>query len=182
MLTFLLGAAVLAALAAWTDFRTGHIPNAIPAGGLLLAIGGHFAEGVARGGFAFGAKQAGFSLGGALLAALVPALMYLRGGIGGGDVKLFAALGAMLHPLAGLEAETYAFAAAALIVPAKLAYEGKLFSTLGNTLNLVLNPLRKKENRRELPAEMATWFRLGPAIFLGVLATLLVHAPLVRMP
>jgi prepilin peptidase CpaA len=112
---------------------------------------------------------------GALLCILVPAFMYWRGAIGGGDLKLFAAIGALCHPMDGLEMETYAFIAAALIAPAKLAYSGQLFQTLGRSLALVTNPFRKAENRKEIPPEMMTWFRLGPAIFVGAAATVLLH-------
>ena len=117
----------------------------------------------------------GASAVGALLCILVPAFMYWRGAIGGGDLKLFAAIGALCHPMDGLEMETYAFIAAALIAPAKLAYNGQLFQTLGRSLALVTNPFRKAENRKEIPPEMMTWFRLGPAIFVGAAATVLLH-------
>ena len=49
----------------------------------------------------------------------------------------------------GLEAETYAFIAAALIAPAQLAYKGLLLETLGRSLALVVNPFRKPEKRKE---------------------------------
>jgi prepilin peptidase CpaA len=80
-----------------------------------------------------------------------------------------------LLSMAGLEVETYSFVAAALIAPAKLAFKGVLLKTLGRSLALVVNPFRKKEKRREIPPEVMTWFRLGPAIFLGAAATALVH-------
>ena len=71
--------------------------------------------------------------------------------------------------------QTYAFIAAALIAPAKLAYKGVLLQTLGRSLALVVNPLRKPENRREISPELMTWFRLGPAIFVGAAVTVLLH-------
>jgi prepilin peptidase CpaA len=101
--------------------------------------------------------------------------MYWKGAIGGGDLKLFAALGALCHPLIGLELEMYAFVAAALIAPAQLAYHGLLLRTLLRSLSLLTNPFRKPENRVDIPAEMMTWFRLGPAILVGAGATLLSH-------
>lgn len=175
MLYFLLGATLLAACAAWTDWRTGHIPNELTLGGFAAAVLAHFVRGAMAGGFGGGVVQAGYALGGALLCSLVPAFMYWKGGMGGGDVKLFAAVGALLLPLGGLEAETYAFLAAALIAPAKLAYEGTLGRTLVNTVNVALNPFRAKDRRKEIPEAMVAWFRLGPAIFLGTAATLVVH-------
>ncbi len=177
MLSYFLIAAVIAtAVAAWTDARTGRIPNWLTFGLLGGAFVWHFVVG-----FSFGHSWRGAFLGlggsalGALLCVAVPAFMYSRGAIGGGDLKLFAALGALCHPLLGIEMEMYAFIAAALIAPAKLAYDGLLFKTLGRSLALLWNPFRKPENRTEIPAEMMTWYRLGPAIFIGAGATLLSH-------
>lgn len=175
MIYFLVGATVLAAAAAWTDLRTGLIPNRLTFVALAVAVGAHFVRGARLGGIGAGLYQAMFALAGALACALVPMFMFLRGGMGGGDVKLFAAIGAALHPLAGLEAETYAFVAAAVIAPAKLAWEGTLTRTLWNTVILVGNPLRGAGQKRAIPEEMRAWFRLGPAIFLGTAATLTVH-------
>jgi hypothetical protein len=75
----------------------------------------------------------------------------------------------------GLEVETYAFVAAALIAPARLAYRGQLLQTLRRSLLLVVNPLRRADKREPIPEEMMTWFRLGPAIFLGAATTALLH-------
>lgn len=176
MLHFLLGATVLAACAAWTDLRRGVIPNPLTLFALSGALGAHFVRGTMAGGLAVGLQEVGLSLAGATVCAVVPLFMFLRGAMGAGDVKLFAALGAVLHPLAGLEAETYAFVAASVVAPAKLAWEGTLLRTLANTAALVTNPLRAKDRKKELPASMRAWFRLGPAVLVGTAATLLVHA------
>lgn len=175
MLHFLSFATALAAIAAAYDVRTGHIPNRLTLGGLLAATVGHFIHGTVCSGVGAGAEEAGLALLGALGCAAVPLLMFRKGVMGGGDVKLLAALGAALHPLAGLEAETYGFVAAALLAPAKLAWDGRLLVTLKSTLSLLLNPLRQRAERRALPDAAVTWFRLGPAIFLGTAATLLVR-------
>jgi prepilin peptidase CpaA len=173
---FLIAAAVVAGVAAWTDARTGHIPNWLTFGTLGVALVGHAALAWhVQHSWRAGMAELGYSLVGAIACALVPAFMYWRGAIGGGDIKLFAAIGALCHPMIGLEMETYAFVAAAILAPAKMAYEGTLFKTLGRSLALATNPFRKAENRKELPPEMMTWFRLGPAIFLGAAATVLLH-------
>jgi hypothetical protein len=69
----------------------------------------------------------------------------------------------------------YSFLVAAVLAPARLAYEGKLFSVLRASFSLLLNPLRPADKRKALPEETMTWFRLGPAIFAGTLATLVIH-------
>ena len=180
MFHFLAFATLLAAAAAWFDWRTGHIPNRLTLLGLAVAILGHFLHGTMTAGLGAGVEQAAFAVLGALGCALVPLFMRWKGAMGGGDVKLFAALGAALHPLAGLEAETYAFVAAMLLAPAKLAWEGTLLRTLASTVTLVVNPLRKKAQQKPMPKELVTWFRLGPAVFLGTAATLVIHLFSVR--
>jgi prepilin peptidase CpaA len=171
MLPFLMVAVAVTGLAAAFDYRTGRIPNWLTLGGIATAVLGHFGYGWAANGFQFGVYQAAFSLGGALFCALAPAIMFWKGGMGGGDVKLFAAVGALCHPMLGIEAQLYSLVLAALIAPARLAYEGKLFFVLKGSLGLLFNGLRAPAERTEPPAELSTWFRLGPAIFIGTLAT-----------
>ena len=175
MLYFFLAAAAVAGVGAFTDARTGHIPNWLTFGAFGAGILAHLIAGFMFGGLRGALWGGGLSIGGAMLCSLVPAFMYWKGAIGGGDVKLFAAIGALCQLMVGLEMETYAFIAAALIAPAQLAYKGTLFKTLGRSLALVVNPLRKQENRTEIPVEMMTWFRLGPAIFVGAATTVLLH-------
>ena len=175
MIFYLLAALLVTACAAWIDYRTGQIPNWLTAGGILAGLLSHATHGFAIGGLKTGLTELGFAFGGAVFCSIAPGLMYFKGAMGGGDLKLFAAIGALCQPMLGIEAEMYAFVLAALVAPAKLAYEGKLLQVLKNSLALILNPLRAQKNRRELPAEMLTWFRLGPAIFGGMLLTFLIH-------
>lgn len=170
-LTILLAAALLISLlAAIYDLRSGEIPNWLtlwPLGGAIL---GHFVLGMRAGhGVLAGLTAAGFAIAGAVICGVVPFLLYRASAIGGGDVKLLLAIGALFPFPLGIEAEFYAFVAAALFAPARLAWEGKLLRTLGNTLTLVVNPFRAKAKRRELTPEMMTWLRFAPAIFVGTL-------------
>lgn len=175
MLAFVVAATVVAATAAWTDFRTGHIPNWITFPPLIAGLLAHAVIGFAHEGIRAGLIAAGTSLGGVALCAFIPAIMWWKGGMGGGDLKLFAAIGALCLPMLGIEAELYAFVVAALVAPAQMAYRGQLFRVLKNALALAFNPLRSKEGKREVPPEMMTWFRLGPAIFAGTFLTCIVH-------
>jgi prepilin peptidase CpaA len=173
---FLVAAAVIAAIAAVSDLRTGEIPNWLTLGALLVAPIAHVAVALA----AHAAGQAallegGSSLLGAIACSVVPALLYRQDAIGGGDLKLLAAVGALLKPYFGLEAEMYSFFAAGLIAPAFLAYEGKLFRTMKNTALLALNPLLPKKKRRQVEPALLTWFRFGPAIFLGTAVEAYLH-------
>jgi prepilin peptidase CpaA len=176
MLHFLVAAAIVAGIAALTDAKTGHIPNWLTLGAFGGALVAHFFASLAFGhSLREGLIGLATSAAGAIVCSLVPVFFYWKGAIGGGDVKVFAAIGALCNPMYGLEAETYAFIAAALIAPAQLAYKGLLFQTLGRSLALVVNPFRKAENRKEIPPELMTWFRLGPSIFIGSAMTVLMH-------
>lgn len=172
---FLAAAVLVAAIAAWFDWRTGEIPNWVSLGPLVAAPIAHFAVYLATGHSQQAIQAAGFSVLGAAACALVPMALYRVGAIGGGDVKLLAAIGAICRPMVGIEAEFYAILAAALIAPARLAYEGKLLRVLGNTLSLALNPFRPKDKRKELTPEMMTTMRFGPAIFLGTCVAAVVN-------
>jgi prepilin peptidase CpaA len=176
MLPFLIAAVVVAAIAAIVDWRAGKIPDKLTLPTLVGAPVAYLARGFAtHQGSDASLGEAGWSLLGALACAAIPLLLYRQNAIGFGDVKLFAALGALLQPLIGFEAQTYAFVAAALLAPARLAYEGKLLKTLKNTVFLVANPFMPKDKRRPVDQEMMSWFRMGPAIFIGTAVAALMH-------
>jgi len=169
-------ALIVCGSAAWFDWRRGEIPNWLTYGALVTAPVLHVARWVAVKEPMEAALQEGaFSIGGAVLAALVPALMYKQGAIGGGDVKLLAALGALLQPMLGVEAELYGFFAAALVAPARLAYEGKLIATLKNAGTILMNMFMPKAKQRSVAEAAMSWFRLGPALFFGVALTVYLH-------
>ena len=171
---FIIAAILVASVAAWTDFKKGIIPNWLSLGALAIApifhaIHGHSLYGI-RGLF----EGAIFSLLGALACGAIPMLLYAVGGGRGGDVKLLAAVGALLRPVIGIEAVFYSFLVAAIYAQARLAYEGKLMQTLGNTFALAVNPFLPKSKKRTLTKEAMTWTRLGPSVLVGtVIAALL---------
>lgn len=172
---FLLAAVVISAIGAATDLRSGEIPNWLTLGPLALAPLVHLGVTAARSGLREGLEAAGFSVLGAVVCALVPYVLFVKGGMFGGDVKLLAALGAICRPLLGIEAEFYAFIAAAVLAMAKMTWDGKLLRVLGNTARLAFNPFLPEAKRRPIENEMMTLMRFGPAIFLGMLATALIH-------
>jgi prepilin peptidase CpaA len=176
MIWFLVAAVVVTAVAAWTDWRTGNIPNWLTFGAIGCAPVAWVVFEVMTGMPRKDAITEGcYSVLGGFICALVPLLLYNKNAIGGGDVKLFVAIGALCRPLIGVEAEVYGFLAAALVAPVGLAYEGKLFRTLNNALHLTLNPFIPKEKRREIQPEVMSWFRMGPAILLGMAFTTYLH-------
>ncbi len=114
------------ALAAGTDARTGRIPNRLTvpllAGALLL----HFSCG--------GAGELLASIVGAAVCAATPLVIFSRGGMGGGDVKLFAALGALVGATPGLEIQIVAFVVTGAYAVASLIRQGRLTHVLTASL------------------------------------------------
>ena len=75
----------------------------------------------------------------------------------------------------GIEAQMYGFFAGAILAPAGLAYQGKLFSTIKNAFSIGANIFLPKTKQRTIDATALTWFKLGPAIFLGVMCAAYLH-------
>lgn len=148
----------IAATAALCDWRRGEIPNWLTLPVLLLAPASY--------GLAFGIEHALHSLVAAFLGGLVPYLLFRSGAMGGGDVKLFGALGAVLgfDLLLGVEIQLAAFVAALVVAGAALAWRGALTSTLKNALVVALGPVLPGRWRREPCSALATPIRMGVPI------------------
>jgi prepilin peptidase CpaA len=176
---------VLCALIAFTlvvgviDARTGHIPNRLLLVGLvagsLLHVSSYF---VLRSAQPFSQTLMAALLsvvGGLLLCAAVPLFLFRLNAMGGGDVKLLAVVGATVGPFVGMELQLYSFVLLALYAPARLAYQGQLMRSLGNSAALVVNPFLPKLRRREVPRELLTPLPFGPAVFAGTLLVTFLH-------
>lgn len=168
------------ALAAVIDQRRGVIPNTLTTGALGVAFLVHAAPALGLPGD-LSTRVVSLGLhwgGGALLTALVPMLLWKKGALGAGDVKLFAALGAFLGPTRGLEASLYVFCLAAVWGAARLAREGALGKMLEHVALSALAPLRRVLGRRGasgMPGLEETWMRLGPAVLAGTCVALFLH-------
>lgn len=159
---YLYGFAVLmTAIAAYTDWKTGHIPNWLTLPPLAV--------GPLVNGFTNGAEGLFGSILAVAICGAVPLLMFWRGGMAGGDVKLFAAIAAVCGIEVGLEAEFLAFVVAGIYALGRLAWQGKLLRTLGNSLYMGLNPVLPQRLRKPISPELLHTLRLGGAIFAGTL-------------
>lgn len=159
---------VATAVAAVTDARAGRIPNwlTLPLGGVGLSI--HAATG--------GLGGALLSLSGLVLASALPWLLYRSTSgkaIGGGDVKLFAALGALMGPLLGLQLELSAFIVLGAFLLVRLSFSGALLRVLKNTVFVALGPILPKRWREAIEPASLTEVRMGPAIAVATVSVVL---------
>jgi prepilin peptidase CpaA len=172
---------VIAAIAALTDSRTGKIPNWLTFSGMALGpilwavYGGFRALATWPMGASFlGSLLSGLGCGGVLYFGLHRKRM--TGGesaIGLGDVKLFAALGAVGLVHLGMEAMFYSVCVATAVALTQLAWRGMLLTTLANAVFIMFNPILPKARRREISRENLSKLRFGPPIFLGTLIAVL---------
>ncbi len=151
----------VAGVAAFWDWRRGEIPNWLTLPSILAAPIAY--------GLASGAEQALLSIAAALLSGLVPYLLFRRGAMGGGDVKLFCALGAItgFDLLAGIEIQLAAMAFALVAACAGLAWKGDLIRTLGNAIIVTVGPALPRRWRQNRCAALSASVRLGTGIFLA---------------
>jgi prepilin peptidase CpaA len=107
-----IAAIVLGCSAMAEDLRRGVIPNWLAAGGV--------AAGLVCGWWSGGVQGAGVALAGTLAGFAVFLALHWMGGLGGGDVKLMAAFGALLGPKGILGAALWAAVAGGLLALALL--------------------------------------------------------------
>src|SRR5690606_463596 len=92
----------LCAIAAVTDVRTGRIPNRLVAWGLglgaALPVASALVAARPEGVLVALVRELGAAFAGLLVTAAVPLVLFSMRALGGGDVKLFAAVGALAGP------------------------------------------------------------------------------------
>ncbi len=171
-------ALVMTAVAAVTDFRTGHIPNWLtlpPIAAAPIVFG--FIHG--REGFVDSAL-------GMVLAGVAPFILFRLKAMAGGDVKLFAAIGAVTGGVApgftmGIEVELLSVIVAAVYALGLLAWNGKLLRTVGNSFFVLANPVLPDKWRRKISPELMNKIRLGVPIFIGTALAIASHHPMLLM-
>ena len=153
---------VLCSVAALTDARTGLIPNALT---FPVILGAPLVHGFVAGPGALLASAVA-----ALLCGLPPYVMFRRGGMGGGDVKLFAAIGAAVGVSLGLQVQLVSMAVAALWGLGLLAFQGQLLHVLRRALQLTLGPLMPVAWRCAMDPDANVPIRLGVPIAVAAVA------------
>jgi prepilin peptidase CpaA len=113
--------------------------------------------------------EGAYSVLGIATCAALPYLMWRKNALGGGDLKLFAALGALLLPRLSFEVERDVFLIGVLVACGQLAYRGRLFRTLIDALRAPFQMRHRAKPEADLEPALSDWFRLGPCFALGVL-------------
>jgi prepilin peptidase CpaA len=141
------------------DIRVRRIPNEITA--TMTGIGvGLAAAGVS--GFPIWGAAAGFALGFVLM---MPG--FLLGATGAGDVKLMAAVGALLGPATVVTAFLLTAIAGGVLAVAIAVQRRRLGATLAGTGRFIAAPSSAKQEIRA--ASVASRFAYAPAIAIGSL-------------
>jgi prepilin peptidase CpaA len=158
----------LAVWMAWSDTRTRRIPNYLTLGCLLAGLG-----------YQLGAHGWTGLLDGLLGATLGFTLLiffYWKGGLGAGDVKALAALGAWLGPLQTLYLFIYMAFAGVLVVVVFLWWRGLLTRKIrhfcGTLINWVLlrpYPSESRPSAAAAPPEEAIPYALSLALGMAIL-------------
>ncbi|HEX4354307.1 MAG TPA: A24 family peptidase [Polyangiales bacterium] len=157
----------IATIASITDLRSGLIPNRLTLPALAIAP---LLEAAL-----FGWRGFIGALLGILICGLVPLIFHRLGAMGGGDVKLFAVLGALGGPSMGLEIELLALSLAFFWGLLLLAHRGQLWRSLGTSGRLMFNVLLPESRRRSIPREL-TSLRIGAAILAATALAILDRA------
>jgi prepilin peptidase CpaA len=146
-------AVALAIVAAAWDLRTRRIPNVLTFGAALVAV---LLHGYLEGLNGLSLALAGWVVG---LALFLP--FFALGGLGAGDVKLLAAVGACLGPLAAVWVALYTSIAGGVMALAVASYSGYLRQAFVNLWCVVM--YWRLEGPRPVP-EMTLTTHKGPRL------------------
>lgn len=152
---------LVASIAALTDVKKGVIPNWLT---LPVLCSAPLLYGIFRGLGAFETSFLGLGVCG-----LTPFILFTRGAIGGGDVKLFAAIGAVAGSRSGMEIQLLSFIVVTIYSLGRLTWDGRLGKTLVNAGWLVVSWMLPRARRREIRSESMSSVRMGGAVFVAVL-------------
>lgn len=146
------------------DLRTRRIPNALTA--TMAGIGiGLAASGIS--GMSLGASMVGFALG---LVLMLPG--HALGATGAGDVKLMAAIGAIVGPAHVVNAFLFTAVAGGVLAVLVAVRRRRLSATLAGTARMLATPTGARQEIQA--AAPASRFAYGPAIAVGSMLAALI--------
>jgi len=127
---------VLLGLAVYFDLKVRKVPNKITAPialiGILISLLGSGIEGLI------------FSVVGLIFGLLIFIIPYLMGGMGAGDVKLMASIGALMGWVFTMKTALAAALAGGVMVVIYMTYKKELGNTLLKAVGILVLPIAKK--------------------------------------
>ena len=158
---------LLVGIAVFTDLRWRRIPNILTFSAFTIAVAGRLAV--------QGMPGLGLALGGAVAAPLLLSLLHGGRGLGMGDLKLAAAIGAILGPMLGLVTMLLSAVAGGMLAIAIMARPGGSLYPLISVLSIGIPKFRRAKAAGDVvaPAKPLT-MPYGVALAVGSLATLTV--------
>lgn len=159
--TFILIAILAASLVC--DLRSRTIPNLITIPAMVLGIIINIMKNQVE-----GIKLSFFGI---LISFLILIIPFYIGGLGGGDVKLMMAVGALMGPWFALNALIYTAVAGALMALGIIIYQKKLGKCFSNIMGYLASIFLLQEIVPIDKEEARTYFPYGLAIGIGTLLT-----------
>ncbi|PSH05243.1 MAG: prepilin peptidase [Acidobacteria bacterium] len=126
---FIIGALAVACVGGIADILTSKIPNRLTYGGMIVAIGAHLVIG--------GWSGLGASIAGGLIGGGAFFVFFLLHAMGGGDIKLIAAVGCFVGPKLSIEIVLASAIAGGILAIAYALWQRRLKVVLRNVYELV---------------------------------------------
>lgn len=161
----LIAALSVVTIAAFFDIRSHRIPNWLSYGGIALGV---LLAGVVAGLDGVLNSLLGFA------AAFIPLLlMFIGGSVGGGDVKLMGAVGALLGFPAGLNALISSILVGGFCAAIILLWQGRLWPILKRAASLAWSKVYPLHVPFDAPPDHKDSFPFGAAIAVGTWLTVI---------
>lgn len=151
---------IVLAIACYGEIKSRRIPNVLTLGSVLLGLAAWTVEG--------GMQGLGDSLLGLVIAGGAFLPFCLLGVVGGGDMKLMAAVGAITGYPMVLRVLTDTCIAGGLIAVAIMAWNGMLLETMLNVFKIIFGMPRRRAGLRNppmVPYALAITIGTGVAVF-----------------
>lgn len=164
MLMTLITLIVITTATLW-DISTNRIPNLITLPAIVL--------GILLNTYYSGLTGLGDALAGSVVGILLLIIPFAFGGMGGGDVKLLAAVGALNGLLMVMYTFLYSAVAGGVIALVVALFKGKLYPVLFNIFwafrNFPIEIFRGGQQKSLMPITSDIWYPYGLAIFIGTI-------------
>jgi prepilin peptidase CpaA len=160
--------AIVAISAIW-DLVSRRIPNVLTLGGIALGVALRVALGYTDAGVSGALRGLAWAFAGIGLCGILPLLSYIRGEIGGADLKLFAAIGALCGPALGFNAQAWTYGVVVLaVLPFRVIKAGAGRAALLQVKTDVMNMFRPRDQRLVVTPMKLPAVPMGPSIFVGM--------------